>query len=137
AGEVSESTQNLDIAPTLLDYLEIQKPSWMHGSSVIGKLDPYRLIYAAEIKFEFYAHGRIIPDKIQPPFFQFGKLDIVQCQMFYQIDLQNLSMTVEEIENYKERCPVELLDSADVIWLRAGDMLRDFDYDVPSGWGED
>ncbi len=137
AGEVSESTQNMDIAPTLLDYLELEKPSWMRGDSLIDQLDPTRLIYAAEIKFEFFDGGRIVPDSIQPPFFQFGLLDIVQCQMFYQIDLQSMTMTVEEIDNYQQRCTMELLDSEDTVWARAGEMLRDFGYDVPKGWGDD
>jgi arylsulfatase A-like enzyme len=134
AGEIRENTQNLDIAPTLLDYLELNIPSWMHGSSLIGSLDPTRLIYAAEIKFEFFDQGRIVSDRIRPPFYQFGKLDIIQCQMFYQIDLQQQTMTVAEINNYKDRCPVDGLDSEKNIWQRAETMLRSFDYAVPERW---
>lgn len=135
AGEVSESTQNMDIAPTLVDYLDLEKPDWMQGDSLIETLDPARLIYAAEIKFDFFAGGRILPDRIQPPFFQFGKLNVVQCHMFYQIDLQNTSMSVAEIENHHNRCPNSMLASEETVWERTEKMLREFDYEVPQGWG--
>jgi hypothetical protein len=36
AGVITHNTQNLDIAPTILDYLGIQPPSWMGGQSLLG-----------------------------------------------------------------------------------------------------
>ncbi|MDE2755618.1 MAG: sulfatase-like hydrolase/transferase, partial [Acidobacteriota bacterium] len=46
---VSSNTQNLDIAPTLLEYLGMDRPGWMMGESLIGK-DPNheRTIFAAD-----------------------------------------------------------------------------------------
>ncbi len=137
AGVVTENTQNLDIAPTLIDFLGLSKPTWMWGESLITALEPTRLIYAAEIKFDFFHRGRIVPDNIQPPFYQFGMLDVMQCQRFYQIDLQSMTMTVDEIEQYWNPCPVESLASEGVIWASAGEMLRGLGYDLPEGWGRD
>ena len=61
AGATTENTQNIDIAPTLLDYLDIQIPTWMEGNSLLGKLDTNWLIIAGMI----------------------NKASVIQCQNWY------------------------------------------------------
>lgn len=45
SGTLEPNTQRIDIAPTILDYLGVQTPSWMEGQSLIADaLDPLRPI---------------------------------------------------------------------------------------------
>ena len=36
AGRIETNVQNLDIAPTILDYLGVNQPTWMVGKSLLG-----------------------------------------------------------------------------------------------------
>jgi arylsulfatase A-like enzyme len=50
AGEVSNNSQNIDIAPTILDYLKIPRPEWMDGLSLLRGDPPVdRLVYSSNI----------------------------------------------------------------------------------------
>lgn len=136
AGVVSESTQNLDIGPTLLDYIGVPQPDWMVGDSLLGDLDPARLIFVASIDHTFLEPGRIKEGVVQPPFFQFGYLDVIQCENLNRIDLKNLTIEHEVIKGFITPCPQEMLISSEVIWQEAAEMLIDLGYDLPELWGE-
>jgi len=135
-GSVTESTQNLDIAPTILDYLGIEIPDWMFGESLLKELDETRLIYSAELKREIEDNeiSGINPDRIAPPFYQFGYLDIIQCHMFHKIDLQELTIETKDIENHTDPCHESKLYTQDEIWEKAGELLISFGYDVQNDW---
>lgn len=133
-GEISANTQNLDIPTTVLDYMEIERPAWMDGSSLIGALERDRLIFAAEIKSSFVDAGSIVEETIKPPFYQFGLLDIIQCQNLFEIDLQNLTMMEYRIEGYYNPCPETMLAAPSTIWEAAGKMLSDLGYVLPENW---
>lgn len=50
AGAVRNNTQNIDIAPTILDYLGIPVPEWMDGRSLLrGEPSADRLVYSSNI----------------------------------------------------------------------------------------
>lgn len=136
SGSVTESTQNLDIAPTVLDYLEIEIPDWMFGESLLKDLDETRLIYSAELKREIEDNeiSGINPNKIVPPFYQFGYIDVIQCQKFHKIDLQELTMESKEIENHTTPCLESTLYTQDEIWEKAGELLHSFGYELPDDW---
>jgi len=138
SGSVTVSTQNLDIALTILDYLGIEIPSWMFGESLLNDLEETRLIYSAELKREIEDNeiSGINPDRIAPPFYQFGFLDIIQCQRFHKIDLQELTIESQEIENHTDPCLNSALYSQEEIWEKAGELLRSYGYDVPEEWGK-
>jgi arylsulfatase A-like enzyme len=108
AGRLQANTQNLDIAPTILDYLGVELPLWMEGASLIGAdLDPERLITAARVKNAlneedgFYS---LEPGNLQPPFFQFGHFGIIQCQWWFEIDTEAQNWTWGEIEGHTSPC---------------------------------
>ncbi len=60
-GIVSTNTQNLDIAPTILDYLQIEIPEWMEGKFLLGELDQYRL-HHTEMELDLSANIDQIPN---------------------------------------------------------------------------
>jgi hypothetical protein len=67
AGSIKNNVQNLDIAPTVLDYLEIPVPSWMKGYSLLDDDEPpsHRILITGQT-----------PDTLR----------IVQCQMLYMFE---------------------------------------------------
>lgn len=45
-GHIAATTQLLDVAPTILDYLKVKVPDWMEGRSLLnGKLNPDRSVF--------------------------------------------------------------------------------------------
>jgi arylsulfatase A-like enzyme len=90
AGKVQHNAQNIDIAPTLLDYLGLPRPGWMEGASLLsGGPEDDRLIFstgAAYLKDNAGLLGLDI-ERIRPPFYQFGYLGIVNCQIWYRYNL--------------------------------------------------
>ena len=120
AGTIPENTQNIDIAPTLLNYLGIDAPAWMRGDSMLRKIDPYRLIFSA---------GEI-PDRSagKPPFYQFGFLTAIQCQNYFYYDLSKLTLTKGFIKDYDTPCPEEALDSENVVLSKIKTLLQEFGY---------
>jgi arylsulfatase A-like enzyme len=46
AGKIRANVHNLDIAPTILDYLGLDQPGWMHGKSLIAGEPEQRPIFS-------------------------------------------------------------------------------------------
>lgn len=92
AGVIQNNVQNIDIAPTLLDYVGLPIPDWMEGQSLLkGEPDAGRLIFstgAAYIK-EINGIFMVDPKQRKPPFYQLGFLGIIDCQTWYRYDLVN------------------------------------------------
>ena len=79
AGRVRANAQNLDIAPTLLDYLGLAIPEWMEGNSLLrDNLPSNRLIYSYQMK-----QDRSEGELLKPPFYQFGYFNLIQCDKWY------------------------------------------------------
>jgi membrane-anchored protein YejM (alkaline phosphatase superfamily) len=134
AGTVSENTQNLDISSTILDYMGIEQPTWMGGSTLLGELRQDRILFSAGMKSSIASNGQIVEQIITPPFYQFGRLYVIKCQMLYEIDLQNLAMGTLHIDHYIDPCSENMLASEMEIWSEAGQMLSDLGYELPAEW---
>jgi len=115
AGRLQVNAQNLDIAPTLLDYLNLTQPEWMHGSSLIaGDLPANRLIFSSRTKIST-ANNVLNSEQVKPPFYQFTYLGIVQCQNWFRIDLRDMQWTSGSVAGHTTPCPPESLDSLEEI----------------------
>jgi arylsulfatase A-like enzyme len=136
AGKVTQATQNLDIAPTILDYLGLDVPQWMNGSSMLGELDPTRLLISGRTNMAVFADELFMvdEDKRQPPFYQFTELDVIQCQRYYRINLEDLTITRGLVHNYINPCPASQLDSQSEIRQQVGELLSELGYDLPADW---
>jgi hypothetical protein len=91
AGRIKANVQNLDIAPTILDYLGVPKPAWMQGQSLISGALPDRAIFGVIAYFDIKRdHGviEIINKRKYPPFYQFGRINLVQCDSWYSLKLK-------------------------------------------------
>lgn len=132
AGEISESTQNLDIAPTLLDYLGLPKPKWMGGDSLLRPVDPDRLILGGlTIKQELVDEEWVVPvEKRQPPFYQFSHMSVLQCQNYYLLELDTLELEEGQIAGHTAPCPEESLASREEVLSRAAEQLNAWGFPV-------
>ena len=115
AGEILHNTQNLDIAPTILDYLGMQPPAWMEGTSLLEGQPPLtRPIFSAAPSFradtEFH-RLELDLSKVKPPFYQFGTVGMVICQNWYALDTASLAWQTAVIQDYPNPCPASSLPS--------------------------
>jgi hypothetical protein len=108
AGKIIHNTQNLDIAPTILDYLGIKPPAWMEGESLLnGEPAANRPIFSAAPSFradsEFH-RLELDLSKVRPPFYQFGTIGMVICQKWYAVDTASLTWQEANIVDYPTPC---------------------------------
>ena len=68
------NTQNLDIAPTILDLLDVEKPSWMSGGrSILTDDKSENVIISAGTK-RIESGWKLDQDYLVPPYYQFDFL---------------------------------------------------------------
>jgi arylsulfatase A-like enzyme len=106
AGEITSNTENLDITPTILDYLDIPQPNWMAGQSLLGSFDPTRPIFIAQIgdSSKDAETGKISYPEPVAPFYQFGKMSVVSCDTWYKLNLLKKELTTGKVKYYVGQC---------------------------------
>ena len=137
AGTISQNTQNMDIAPTLLDYLGVDEPSWMSGSSVLEPLSPNRLIvstYTKLIEGDDSGLWGVNGVLLQPPFYEFSVIRAIECQKMVTVDVDSKSVNTAVVANYVNPCDAATLDSQDEIQEKLGQMLTQYGFDLPAWW---
>ena len=137
SGTITNNTQNIDVAPTILDYLGITKPAWMEGNSLINDLSKKRIIITANTnRMAGSETGLVaIPEKnISAPFYQFSELVAMQCQKSYRFDFDKFTVTTSNIQNYVSPCSLEELDSIETISSYVTNSLISFGYQVTDQW---
>jgi hypothetical protein len=137
AGKITTNTQNIDVAPTILDYLGISKPAWMDGDSILNDLPKNRVIITANSnRMAGSETGLVaIPEKnISAPFYQFSELVAMQCQKAYSFDFDKFTITTSNIQNYISPCSQDELDSVDSIASYVTNSLTSFGYKVTNNW---
>jgi len=113
SGRISSNVQNLDIAPTILDYMGLPVPDWMEGSSLLaGEPDPLRPIFSVGVSLvKPGEHWTLVQDeeRIGPPFYQFGYLQTVVCQNWYAINLIDYEWEQGVVAGHTAPCDAEAL----------------------------
>ena len=107
-GRIQANVQNLDIAPTILDYLEIDIPGWMDGQSLLAKgLEARPIFFVNEAVRERNPQGGFAIDleKVEPPFYQFSGISMIYCDTLYRLDLYNGTWTAGPVEGSTYACP--------------------------------
>jgi len=108
-GSLGGNTENLSIAPTILDYLELPAPDWMAGQSLLGERDLDRPIFIAQIgnADKDPETGKISYPEPVEPFYQFGRMTVVLCDTWYAVNLKTLTMTSGKVRAYSGTCSME------------------------------
>ena len=106
AGEVMENTQNMDIAPTLLNYIGIPQPEWMLGKPIYDTLDPERPIFLVAIPDSSRdpKTDAIVYPPFVAPFYQFGKATLIECDHYYTINFLKQTYTDARVLGYVGTC---------------------------------
>ncbi len=136
AGPISQNVENLDIAPTIVDYLGLPKPDWMGGTSLLsGGPGERRLIFSAgtyETKPNADAVEFIDSDLDKPPFYQFSYINVIDCQRWYTFDLTAFIWSTGEVMGYVNPCSPTQMLSWDEIEQAVLDRLASDGFDISS-----
>ena len=109
AGRIPENAQNLDIGPTILDYIGLDTPEWMEGQSLIsGELDAWRPIFGGRMLYSAQSRVeglfQLDPSKMFAPFCSLGTLSMILCEHWYQLELHNKLLRVGRVVGHTSPC---------------------------------
>jgi arylsulfatase A-like enzyme len=117
AGNIQENVQLIDVAPTILDYLDVLQPAWMQGRSILtDNLSPTREILSANVGNEllFIADEQtwiVDKTKISPPFYQLGTVNLIVCNQWFSLDLRKPELSYGTVEGSTASCPADAIPS--------------------------
>jgi hypothetical protein len=137
AGRIHNNTQNLDVAPTILDYLGMNIPTWMSGQSLLRGEPPATrpIISAGVVGVDCDRPGWwciIDPSLVWPPFNQFGYMQVVICQKMYEFDLNSHQLTETDVFGHTAPCNADKIPTHDQVKQIIIDHLRLYGFDVSS-----
>jgi glucan phosphoethanolaminetransferase (alkaline phosphatase superfamily) len=135
AGTITENSQNLDIAPTILDYLDIPQPSWMGGQSLLnGNPTALRPIYSASVeKTENTANGLLYHDHSNnPPFYQFDYFTTIVCNKWVKLSTIDNQWSVGTLDSKPGLCDGLTVPSTSQMENVLLDQLKKDGFDVSS-----
>jgi len=104
---IKTNAQNLDIGPTLLDYLGIPKPGWMQGQSLLrSDPDRYRPIFSTGVNPDCVNPKKWLVDssKTGPPFFSLGFVSVSICDNYYRFGTVDRSLIRKKIPGHTSPC---------------------------------
>jgi arylsulfatase A-like enzyme len=136
ADRVRENAQLLDVAPTLLDYLQVPQPEWMKGRSLLtDSLPAARRIFSATVgpELKLTEDGRIwLVDetKISAPFYQVGEVNLVVCDQWFSLDLRNPQLIHGRMEGSTALCLQSDIPSPQEAQMLLLQHLSDARYDI-------
>lgn len=129
SGKIYNNVQNIDIAPTLLDYLKAKKPVWMAGDSLLSSNLGNRPIFSFRIG-DFNQEGdEIFANNSRPPFYQFGYININYCNKYYGLTFDGMKWESGSIDGYIGKCDTITDDQA---YRFMEDHLAKYGFDVSS-----
>lgn len=107
------NTENIDIAPTLLDYLGIPQPAWMPGQTLLSPSYLSHPIFTSKIpkSTKDSLTGKVVYPDSEPPFFQFGRISVVVCNQWFELDLTEKVISRGMIAGYTRACGQEIDDA--------------------------
>ena len=132
AGQIEANTQNLDIAPTILDYLGIIQPNWMAGQSLIEDAPPKnRLIFSTSTEPPVGLSENLIASTLgKPPFYQFTYFNVIDCQKWHLLNLVSMTWDSGDIPGHTNPCTEESLLSMDQIKAALAEYLSTNGFDI-------
>lgn len=126
SGEIIVDTQNLDIAPTILDYLGADIPDWMAGESLLSPIQTYRPIIGTQLKHTFGGgETLIINDEFSnPPFYQFDLMGVQNCGTWLELDLETYEWNILPVIDYVSDCKSQDIIDLDMFYEAIIDRLK-------------
>ncbi len=138
AGKIKNNTQNLDISPTIIDYLGIGKPEWMQGVSLLKEMNVDEPIISLGIEGIEATWGSLTTGQLKPPFYQFGFISVIECDHWYRLNLINdYQFEQGNISSYNTNCPNNSITDREAIGLMVQHLKENqFDTKTLEKWVE-
>jgi len=133
ARTITENTQNLDIAPTILEYMNIPQPSWMEGRSLLHENPPaLRPIFSANVeKTEAVGDGfQYHSNASTPPFFQFDYFTAIVCNKWVKLTTSDNKWTTGTLDSEPGLCSGVPVISTTQMEKELLDQLKKDGFDV-------
>lgn len=132
AGRIVSNVQNMDIAPTILDYLGINIPTWMQGRSLLEANLSQRLIFSDRSTLaETGNTDKFFSEQVSYNN-QFWNIHLIYCQKWYSLDLKSFEWKNGVIEGYISPCrEKDLITNAEAFRLILN-HLKENGFDVSS-----
>ena len=121
ARSIQTNVQNLDIAPTLLDYLGIPVPEWMEGESILQFSTQVRQPLFTMIKD---SETSVVAETLSPADssnqfgtgnYRFSAIEVIYCQRVYHLDFGSQLWSTFEVSQHTAPCAqADLLDLSQV-----------------------
>ena len=137
AGRIRTNAQNLDVAPTLLDYLEIPKPEWMEGVSLLAGDPPAErpvfntVANSGVVDFET---GLVDSSRSKPPFYSLGRLNATIGNRTFALDVNTGNVATGVVTGHTqpwgEGQGPSLAEAREILFRH----LEASGYEIPASW---
>jgi hypothetical protein len=110
ARRISNNVQNLDIGPTILEYIGVNQPEWMGGTSIMMQDPPEARKIISEsttgsLIIQREDEGWVInTDVVEPPFYQLGYVGEILCDRWFELHLVEPSLTFGHVVGSTSFC---------------------------------
>lgn len=110
ANRIKGNVQNIDIAPTILDYLDMPIPEWMDGQTLLEQnLKPPEYIFSASVESSLVDVTKdglwaVETGRRSPPFYQLGFVGLVACDQWYELYVHDPKMLYGEVKGHTAAC---------------------------------
>jgi hypothetical protein len=102
SGKIYQNVQLVDIAPTLLNYLDLGKPDWMNGQSILGRM-PERYIVSPTAEVEARPNGYWLA-RMLPPFYEIGAMNLIACDRWFTLHLRDPGLEYGDVVGSTGSC---------------------------------
>jgi arylsulfatase A-like enzyme len=127
------NSQRIDIAPTILDFLQIPRPAWMEGRSLLSDpIDPLAPIVIVSRAHSESVDGWRRVTNIQPPFYTLGWIAVNYCNVQYSFRLPVGRTTRRILHQHSAPCSPEEIPDKRRARRFLLDHLEEKGYDVSS-----
>lgn len=131
AGIIQPNVQNVDIAPTVLDYIGVVPPEWMTGRSLLaGPPDRMRPIFGVVNDPIAFGLGDVPPQGIKPPFYSMGVTTMILCNRVYMAYWFSGRLLYSRINGHTDPCEPDQFPRPREAENMILEHLRERGYDV-------
>ena len=124
AGRRENNVQVIALPVTLLDYLNIAKPSWMVGTSMRGDEPPPDR--------EIFSITSGSPKKVLPPFYQIKSVTLTICHRWFTLNVQENTWSSGFSSRHTARCDNDIFPTDNEARQRILGYLDMHGYDISS-----
>jgi len=136
AGRIQNNAQNLDIAPTILDYMGLPRPDWMGGLSLLrGNPPEHRLVFSSGVFHTIQMSGgnwETDASGVKRLFYHLDFINVIDCNHWYQFDLIHFELMSGEVAGHTAPCDENSMLTLAQAKAELTKHLSDNGYDVSS-----